>query len=75
MARCMEWRVVEWRRELDGNEAPQAIRLELRSISPEIAGAGPRDLPIEIGSDAWGLNPLGDPRAGLARHGESAAPC
>ena len=38
-------------------KAPQAIRLELCSISPEIASAGPRDLTFEVGSDAWGLNP------------------
>ncbi len=59
---------------LDRIKRPQAIRLELCSISPEIASAGPRDLTLEIGSDAWGLNPLGDPLGGLARHGESAAP-
>ena len=55
-------------------KVPQAIRLELCSISREIAGAGPRDLTFEVGSDTWGLVPLGDLRGGLARDGELAAP-
>lgn len=42
---------------------------------PWIAGAGPRDLTFEVGFDAWGLNPLGDPRGSLALDGEPAAPC
>jgi hypothetical protein len=28
-----------------------------RAASPPVAGAGPRDLTFEVGSDAWGLNP------------------
>lgn len=55
-------------------EAPQAIRLEPCSIFPRIAGAGPRGFTFEVGSDTWGLNPLGDPQGSLAHHGESAAP-
>jgi len=56
-------------------DTPQAIRLEHCSISLGVAGAGPRDLTFEVGSDAWGLHPLGDPRVGLALRGESAALC
>ena len=54
-------------------KSPQAIRLEPYSIPLGIAGAGPRDLTFEVGSDAWSLNPLGDPRGSLARHGEQSA--
>ncbi len=75
MERWRESRAARSKAGLDRKKRPQAIRLELCSISLDIAGVGPRDLTFEIGSDAWGLNPLGGSWAGLARHGESAAPC
>ena len=70
----MEERVTKWRAGLARKKTPQAIRLELCSISRVIAGAGPRDLTLEIGSGAWGLNPPGGLWGGLARDGESTAP-
>jgi hypothetical protein len=64
---------------MDGGTGRKKCRrrsdFELCSISPGISDAGPRDLVFEVGSDAWGLNPLGDPREGLTLYGESAARC
>ena len=70
----MEERVTQWRAGLARKKTPQAIRLELCSISRKTAGAGPRDLSFEVGSRAWDQNSPGGPLGGLARDGESAAP-
>jgi len=51
------WQGGEMKSRTGKTKAPQAIRLELCSISPEIAGASPRDPTCGVGSGAWGLNP------------------
>jgi hypothetical protein len=65
----------EWERGAqDGKKIAAGDQTRAMQHLPWIASAGPRDLTFEVGFDAWGLNPLGDPRGSLALDGEPAAP-